>query len=149
MNFLYSVEEDKNIWGYNSDVGIISKITSGSDYDAIQDQNIESNKQQITETKQSLTENEARDDEQQSQLDANDAFDRQQQREIEENNLRDDAQQSQIDETMRRLNDNIIEDERQQSEINANRENITRVEGELPTLNIEGTALVIGKRSDE
>ena len=113
MNSLYSVEQDIYRWDYGGDVGIISKQTMGSDYDAKQDIKIESNKEQIQETKQSLIENDARDDTQQSQLDANDALDRQ-----------------------------------QQTEINTNRENIIRIESELPTLDMEGTTLVIGKKGN-
>lgn len=136
MNLLYSsVETDKNAYNYGGEVGIIGKNIIGTEYDAIQDQNIESNKEQISETKHDLRENEARDDTQQAQLDANDAV--------------DVSQQSQIDETISRLNANIADDERQQGEINENRTNITRIEGELPTLNFDGTTLVIGKRGDE
>ena len=134
MNSLYSVEQDIYRWDYGGDVGIISKQTMGSDYDAKQDIKIESNKEQIQETKQSLRENDARDDAQQSQLDANDALDRQ--------------QQTEIDNTISRLNTNIADDERQQTEINTNRENIIRIESELPTLDMEGTTLVIGKKGN-
>lgn len=118
MNSLYSVEQDKNRWDYGDDVGIIPKQTTGSDYDAKQDIKIESNKEQIQETKQSLR----------------------------ENNARDDSQQTEIDDTISRLNTNIADDERQQTEINTNRENIIRIESELPTLDMEGTTLVIGKK---
>jgi len=132
MNLLYSPEQNKNNWDYGGDVGIISKLSSSSEYDVIQDQNIEANKQQIQETKTELHENETLDEAQQAQLDANDALDRQ--------------QQTEIDDTISRLNANIADDERQQTEIDANRENIIRVESELPTLDMEGTTLVIGKK---
>lgn len=155
MNSLYSVEQDKNKWDYSSDVGIISKITIGSDYDAVQDQNIQSNKDQIQETKQSLIENENRDDAQQAQLDANDILDKEQQEQInsnkeaiERNEERDNEQQTQIDDTINRLNQNISDDERQQSEIDANKSEISRLDGEMPTLTLDGTTLIIGKRGD-
>ena len=109
MNLLYSPDQNKNNWGYDSDIGLIPK--SPSKYDVIQDQNIEANKQQIQETKTELQQNETLDEAQQVQIDANDALDRE-----------------------------------QQTAINTNRENIIRVESELPTLNMEGTTLVIGKR---
>lgn len=155
MNFLYTPEDAKNIWGYNSDVGIIGKGGEGTDYDAEQDQEIESNKQQIQEVKHDVQVNDARDDAQQRQLDANDALDRQQQEEIDANRLsieanesRDDAQQSQIDETIERLNANIADDERQQMQIDANTESITQLSGEMPTLEMQGTTLVVGKKGD-
>ena len=155
MITLYSVEQDKNRWDYGNDVGLIPKQNSGSDYDAIQDQNIESNKSQIQETKQSLEENNERDNAQQSQLDANDALDVKQQTQIDSNTeaiqrneSRDNAQQSQIDETIERLNQNISEDQRQQQEINANKTEISRLDSEIPTLSIEGTALVVSKKSN-
>ena len=134
MNLLYSPDQNKNNWGYDSDVGIIPKSSSSSEYDAIQDQNIEANKQQIQETKTELRQNESLDEAQQAQLDANDALDR--------------HQQSEIDDTISRLNTNIADDERQQTEININRENIIRIESELPTLDMEGTTLVIGKKGN-
>lgn len=155
MNSLYSVEQDKNRWGYGGDVGIISKQTMGSDYDAKQDIKIESNKEQIQEAKQSLRENDARDDAQQSQLDANDALDLIQQTQInsnteaiQRNESRDDSQQLQIDETIERLNQNISEDERQQEEIDANKSEILRLDSEMPTLSIDGTTMTIGRRKD-
>ena len=148
MNLLYSVEQDKNRWDYGGDVGIISKQTVGSDYDAEQDIKIESNKQQIQE-------NNARDDAQQHQLDANDALDATQQTQInsnteaiQQNESRDDSQQLQINETIELLNQNISDDERQQAEINANRTEISRLDGEMPTLSIEGTTMIIGQRKD-
>ena len=113
MNLLYSPDQNKNNWGYDSDIGIIPKSSSSSEYDAIQDQNIEANKQQIQETKTQLHQNESLDEAQQAQLDANDALDRQ-----------------------------------QQTEINTNKENIIRIESELPTLDMEGTTLVIGKKGN-
>ena len=155
MNSLYSVEQDKNRWDYGGDVGIISKPTNGSDYDAQQDIKIESNKEQIQETKQSLIENNARDDAQQSQLDANDALDATQQIQInsnteaiQQNERRDDSQQLQINQTIELLNQNISEDERQQEEINANKSEISRLDGEMPTLSIEGTTMIIGQRKN-
>lgn len=155
MNSLYSVEQEKNRWDYGGDVGLISKPTNGSDYDAQQDIKIESNKEQIQETKQSLIENNARDDAQQSQLDANDALDVTQQAQInsnteaiQRNESRDNSQQLQIDETIELLNQNISEDERQQEEINVNKSEISRLDGEMPTLSIEGTTMIIGQRKD-
>ena len=156
MNSLYSVEQEKNRWDYGGDVGIISKPTNGSDYDAQQDKKIESNKQQIQETKQSLTENNARDDAQQHQLDANDALDATQQTQInsnteaiQQNESRDDSQQLQINETIELLNQNISDDERQQAEINANTTEIIRLQGEMPKLSIEGKTMIIGQRKDD
>jgi hypothetical protein len=111
MNLLYSPEQNKNNWDYCGDVGLIPKSSTPTDYDTMQDQNIEGNKEQIQETKTELHENESLDEAQQAQLDANDALDRQ-----------------------------------QQTEIDTNRENIIRVESELPTLDMEGTTLVIGKK---
>ena len=135
MNILYSdVEQSKNSWDYGDDIGIIPKKYGGSAKDEEQDQKIENNSQRIEETRQSVIENNNRDDEQQRQLDANDAL--------------DINQQSQIDETIRRLEDNIASDERQQGEIEENRNDIIRIEGELPTLNIEVTTLVIGTRGN-
>ena len=149
MNLLYSVEQDKNRWDYGGDVGIISKQTVGSDYDAQQDKKIESNKQQIQE-------NNARDDAQQHQLDANDALDATQQTQInsnteaiQQNESRDDSQQLQINETIELLNQNISDDERQQAEINANTTEIIRLQGEMPKLSIEGTTMIIGQRKDD
>ena len=149
MNLLYSVEQDKNRWDYGGDVGIISKPTNGSDYDAQQDKKIESNKQQIQE-------NNARDDAQQQQLDANDALDATQQTQInsnteaiQRNESRDDSQQLQINETIELLNQNISDDERQQAEINANTTEIIRLQGEMPKLSIEGTTMIIGQRKDD
>ena len=148
MNSLYSVEQEKNRWDYGGDVGLISKPTNGSDYDAQQDIKIESNKQQIQE-------NNARDDAQQHQLDANDALDVTQQTQInsnteaiQQNESRDDSQQLQINQTIELLNQNISEDERQQEEINANKSEISRLDGEMPTLSIEGTTMIIGQRKD-
>ena len=148
MNLLYSVEQDKNRWDYGGDVGIISKQTVGSDYDAEQDIKIESNKQQIQE-------NDARDNAQQHQLDANDALDVTQQAQInsnteaiQRNERRDDSQQLQINETIELLNQNISDDEKQQAEINANKTEIIRLQGEMPKLSIEGTTMIIGQRKD-
>ena len=148
MNSLYSVEQEKNRWDYGGDVGLISKPTNGSDYDAQQDIKIESNKQQIQE-------NNARDNAQQHQLDANDALDATQQTQInsnteaiQQNERRDDSQQLQINQTIELLNQNISEDERQQEEINANKSEISRLDGEMPTLSIEGTTMIIGQRKD-
>ena len=121
MNLLYSVEQDKNRWDYGGDVGIISKQTVGSDYDAEQDIKIESNKEQIQETQQSLR----------------------------ENNARDDAQQLQSNETIELLNKNISDDEKQQAEIDANKTEIIRLQGEMPKLSIEGTTMIIGQRKDD
>jgi hypothetical protein len=111
MNLLYSPEQNYNNWGYDSDIGLIPRSDLSSKYDAIQDQNIESNKRQIQEAKTELQQNETLDEAQQAQLDANDALDSQ-----------------------------------QQTEIDANKENIIRIESELPTLDMEGTTLVIGKK---
>ena len=148
MNLLYSVEQDKNRWDYVGDVGIISKQTVGSDYDAEQDIKIESNKQQIQE-------NNARDDAQQHQLDANDALDATQQIQInsnteaiQQNESRDDSQQLQINETIELLNKNIADDEKQQAAINTNTTEIIRLQGEMPKLSIEGTTMIIGQRKD-
>ena len=148
MNSLYSVEQEKNRWDYGGDVGLISKPTNGSDYDAQQDIKIESNKEQIQE-------NNARDNAQQHQLDANDALDATQQTQInsnteaiQQNESRDDSQQLQINETIELLNQNISDDERQQEEINANKSEISRLDGEMPTLSIEGTTMIIGQRKD-
>ena len=141
MNLLYSVEQDKNRWDYGGDVGIISKQTIGSDYDAKQDVKIETNKEQIQETKQSLRENNALDVTQQAQINSNTEA-------IQYNESRDDSQQLQINETIERLNQNISEDERQQEEINANRTEISRLDGEMPTLSIEGTTMIIGQRKN-
>lgn len=156
MNSLYSVEQDKNRWDYGGDVGIISKPTNGSDYDAQQDIKIESNKEQIQETKQSLIENNARDDAQQSQLDANDALDVTQQAQInsnteaiQRNESRDDSQQLQINKTIELLNQNIADDEKQQAAINTNTTEIIRLQGEMPKLSIEGTTMIIGQKKDE
>ena len=149
MNLLYSVEQDKNRWDYGGDVGIISKQTVGSDYDAQQNIKIESNKQQIQE-------NNARDNAQQHQLYANDALDATQQTQInsnteaiQQNESRDDSQQLQINETIELLNQNISDDERQQAEINANTTEIIRLQGEMPKLSIEGTTMIIGQRKDD
>lgn len=149
MNSLYSVEQEKNRWDYGGDVGLISKPTNGSDYDAQQDIKIESNKQQIQE-------NNVRDDAQQHQLDANDALDATQQIQInsnteaiQQNESRDDSQQLQINETIELLNKNISDDEKQQAEIDANKTEIIRLQGEMPKLSIEGTTMIIGQKKDE
>jgi hypothetical protein len=156
MNLLYSdVEQEKNTWDYGEGVGYIAKSYGSSEKDAEQDQRIDSNEQAIAD-------NESRDDNQQTQIDANtEAIARNEQLDIEQqtqidanaqsiaqNESRDDVQQSQIDETIRRLNENIENDERQQEEIVRNTTNIIRVENELPTLEMEGTTLVISKRGD-
>lgn len=163
MSSLYSVQEEiKNLWDYSGEVGFIKKSSGNSEKDAEQDQNIEANKNQIEETKRSLRENESRDDEQQRQIDANseaisrnDNVDMQQQSQIDanaeaisRNDNVDIQQQSQIDDTISRLNANIEDDLRQQNEINANRDNIIRVEGQLPTLDMDGTMLVIGTKGE-
>ena len=62
--------------------------------------------------------------------------------ELRQNESLDEAQQAQLD-----ANDAL--DRQQQAEIDTNRENIIRVEGELPTLDMEGTTLVIGKKGTE
>lgn len=149
MNSLYSVEQEKNRWDYGGDVGLISKPTNGSDYDAQQDIKIESNKQQIQE-------NNVRDDAQQHQLDANDALDATQQIQInsnteaiQQNESRDDSQQLQINETIELLNKNIADDEKQQAAINTNTTEIIRLQGEMPKLSIEGTTMIIGQKKDE
>ena len=141
MNLLYSVEQDKNRWDYGGDVGIISKQTVGSDYDAEQDIKIESNKEQIQETKQSLRENNALDVTQQAQINSNTEA-------IQDNESRDDSQQLQINETIELLNKNISDDEKQQAEIDANKTEIIRLQGEMPKLSIEGTTMIIGQRKD-
>ena len=149
MNSLYSVEQEKNRWDYGGDVGLISKPTNGSDYDAQQDIKIESNKQQIQE-------NNTRDNAQQHQLDANDALDATQQIQInsnteaiQQNESRDDSQQLQINETIELLNKNIADDEKQQAAINTNTKEIIRLQGEMPKLSIEGTTMIIGQKKDE
>jgi len=165
MNLLYSrAEDEKNIWNYGGEIGIIPKSSGGgsSEKDAEQDQKIDSNTHEIEDVKHSLEENESRDDEQQRQIDANaqaiadnNEVDRQQQGQLDANDALDVQQQSQIDynrseleDTIRRLNENIANDSLQQDQINANSSNIIRVEGELPTLDMEGTTLVIGKKGE-
>lgn len=160
---LYSeVEQTKNRWDYGDGVGIIGKNRIGTEKDKEQDEKIDSNKQEIDDTKESLEENESRDDAQQEQIDANreaiqrnDDVDREQQEQIdankaalEENESRDDAQQSQIDELTDRLNENIESDEAQQVQIIQNTTEITNIKNEMPTLTIENTTLVIGKKGD-
>ena len=142
MNLLYSVEQDKNRWDYGGDVGIISKQTIGSDYDAKQDVKIETNKEQIQETKQSLRENNALDVTQQAQINSNTEA-------IQRNESRDNSQQLQIDETIELLNQNIADDEKQQAAINTNTTEIIRLQGEMPKLSIEGTTMIIGQKKDE
>lgn len=127
--------EDIYRYNYGCGVGIISK--NGGSYDnskkdAEQDKNIEENKSNIEKNAQSLEENEKRDDKQQEQLDANDAL--------------DVAQQKQIDENTKRLDENDANDERQQREIENNRIEIERISGEMPTLEVEGTTMIIGKK---
>jgi hypothetical protein len=90
MNLLYSPEQDKNSWDYNDEVGFIPKSSEASEHDIEQDQKIEANRQQISETRQGLSINDARDDDQQVQLDNNDALDVNQQNEI--NSLRTDLE---------------------------------------------------------
>ena len=138
MNLLYSdAEQEKNCWEYTSDVGYIPKPTGGGgneEKDREQDEKIEENAQAIAD-------NENRDDTQQAQIDANTQA-------IADNERRDDAQQEQIDDVVTRLNQNFEDDERQQSEIDDNKTKIIRIESELPTLEMEGTMLVIGKKGD-
>ena len=142
MNLLYSVEQDKNRWDYGGDVGIISKQTIGSDYDAKQDVKIETNKEQIQETKQSLRENNALDVTQQAQINSNTEA-------IQRNESRDNSQQLQINKTIELLNQNIADDEKQQAAINTNTTEIIRLQGEMPKLSIEGTTMIIGQKKDE
>ena len=127
MNLYWDSEQEKNSWGYGDDIGIISKESSSSKKDKEQDEQIDANKEEINKTKESL----------------------------EENNQRDDAQQSQIDELTDRLNRNIESDAAQQAQIdenatqiNSNKTEIIRVESELPTLEMDGTMLVIGKKGN-
>ena len=127
MNLLYSAEESKNIWGYDSDVGFIPKGSGGSDYDAKQDQEIEANREHINR-------NDARDDEQQGLIDSNYALDA--------------AQQEQIDANTSGLAANNLRDDEQQRLIEQNQTNIINVQNELPTLNVDNTTLVIGKKGD-
>lgn len=141
MNALYSIEQDKNRWGYNSDVGFIGKIGAQSEKDREQDQKIEANKEQIEEAIRSLIENERLDISQQEQIDSNKS-------ELEANKLRDDEQQTQIEDTISRLNENTANDELQQQQIGQNTTDIIRIEGEMPTLDMQGTTLVIGQRKD-
>ena len=168
MNELYSeVEHTKNCWDYGEGVGIIGKNRIGTVKDKEQDEKIVSNKEEIDKTKESLEDNENRDDAQQEQIDANkeaiernDEVDRQQQEQIdanktalEDNESRDDAQQVQINELNDKLNENIESDAAQQSQINENttqiinnKEDIIKIKDELPTLEIENTTLIIGKK---
>lgn len=108
MNLLYSPEQEKNNWGYNSDVGFIPKNCCGgsNEHDEEQDRKIEANSERIAR-------NDARDDVQQIQIDTNHAIDEEQQRLIEQNTS-----------------------------------DITYVQNELPTLDMDGTTLVIGKKGD-
>ena len=146
MNLLYSIEEEKNIWGYDSNVGIISKSDSSEEKDKEQDSRID-------ELTRRLNQNIAEDVIQQGQIDTNrndidDTVTRLNQN-IEEDVAQQgqiDANRGEIDETVRRLNENIAEDGVQQGQIDSNSANIIRVEGELPTLDMEGTTLVVGKR---
>ena len=149
MNLLYSdIETDKNSWNYNGDVGIIGKNRTGTEKDKEQDERIDSNTQAIADNEnrddsqqaqidantQAIADNERRDDAQQAQLDANDEFDRQQQAQLDANDEFDRQQQSQID-------SNTIQ-------IINNKTEITRIENELPTLEVDGTTLVIGKKGE-
>ena len=49
---------------------------------------------------------------------------------------------------MESLKQNHYADQRQQQEINANKTEISRLDSEIPTLSIEGTALVVSKKSN-
>ena len=126
MNELYSeVEHTKNCWDYGEGVGIIGKNRIGTVKDKEQDEKIDSNKEEIDKTKESLEDNESRDD----------------------------AQQVQINELNDKLNENIESDATQQAQINENttqiinnKEDIIRIKDELPTLEIENTTLIIGKK---
>lgn len=126
MNELYSeVEQTKNCWDYGEGVGIIGKNRIGTVKDKEQDEKIDSNKEEIDKTKESL----------------------------EDNENRDDAQQVQINELNDKLNENIESDAAQQAQINENttqiinnKADIIRIEDELPTLEIENTTLIIGKK---
>ena len=122
MNELYSeVEHTKNCWDYGEGVGIIGKNRIGTVKDKEQDEKIDSNKEEIDKTKESLEDNESRDD----------------------------SQQLQINETIELLNKNISDDEKQQAEIDANKTEIIRLQGEMPKLSIEGTTMIIGQKKDE
>lgn len=129
--------EDIYRYNYGNGIGIISKNSGydNSKRDAEQDKNIEQNKTNIDKNAQSLEENNKRDDKQQEQLDANDAV--------------DVAQQKQIDENTKRLDENCANDERQQKEIETNRLEIERISGEMPTLEVEGTTMIISKKKQE
>ena len=126
MNELYSeVEQTKNCWDYGEGVGIIGKNRIGTIKDKEQDEKIDSNKEEIDKTKESLEDNESRDD----------------------------AQQVQINELNDKLNENIESDTAQQAQINENttqiinnKEDIIKIKDELPTLEIENTTLIIGKK---
>ena len=126
MNELYSkVEHTKNCWDYGEGVGIIGKNRIGTVKDKEQDEKIDSNKEEIDKMKESL----------------------------EDNENRDDAQQVQINELNDKLNENIESDATQQAQINENttqiinnKEDIIRIKDELPTLEIENTTLIIGKK---
>ena len=126
MNELYSeVEHTKNCWDYGEGVGIIGKNRIGTVKDKEQDEKIDSNKEEIDKTKESLEDNESRDD----------------------------AQQVQINELNDKLNENIESDAAQQAQINENttqiinnKEDIIKIKDELPTLEIENTTLIIGKK---
>ena len=59
-----------------------------------------------------------------------------------------EANKQQIEETNHSLQENERRDDQQQSQIDANTTNITRIEGEMPTLDIEGTTLVIGTKGE-
>ena len=120
MNLLYSPGTDVDNWGYDTDTGIIPKYSGGSEHDAEQDQNIEANKEQIQETKREL-------------------------RNTENVNVQ---QQIEIDSNTVGLEENVARDDRQQIEINANTENIIRIEHEIPTFTVQGTAIIIGKKTD-
>lgn len=119
MNELYSeVEHTKNCWDYGEGVGIIGKNRIGTVKDKEQDEKIDSNKEEIDKTKESL----------------------------EDNENSDDAQQVQINELNDKLNENIESDAAQQAQIINNKADIIRIEDELPTLEIENTTLIIGKK---
>lgn len=146
MNLLYSVEEQKNIWGYDSEIGIIPKQYGSNEKDQEQDD-------KIAELTRRLEENIAEDAVQQGQIDSNrtdiDETTSRLNQNIEEDAVQQgqiDTNRTEIDETVTRLNENIDQDAVQQGQIINNTENIIRVENELPTLDMEGTTLVVGKK---
>lgn len=134
INLLGNNIEDIYRYNYGCGVGIISKSANDGNSEKEQDKSISENKAQIEANKKSLEENEKRDDEQQRQLDANDAVDA--------------SQQKQIDENRSRLDENFANDAKQQYAIEKNTSIIQRINEEMPTLEVQGTAMIIGKKKD-